>query len=147
MVATLEKTPFVSHGYYYTGKHGTIQVITLTSKDLFDQYFKDMTDFLDGFRVLPDSSAVPRPHSTLVGYWVTSDNLVNYYFTLNRMTVVYPSQPGRTLVYSVLNCSDNVITLKMVGGNMPHTRRFTIHGNGLATQTMNMGMQIKQSTK
>lgn len=139
MGGTLEKTPFIYHGYYYTGERGTIQVITFTSKGLFDQYVGDMTAFLDGFRVLPDPSAVPRPQTALVGHWVTSDDLVNYYFTLNKMTVVYRSQPGRTLVYSVLNCSDNVITLKMIGGNMPHTRRFVIHGNGRATQTMNTG--------
>jgi hypothetical protein len=139
MTGTLEKTPFIYHGYYYTGQRGTIQVITFTSKSLFDQYAKDMSAFLDGFRVLPDSSAVPRAQTALVGHWVTSDKLVNYYFSLNKMTVVYPSQPGRTLAYSVLNCTDNAITLKMIGGNMPHTRRFVVHGNGAATQTMEMG--------
>lgn len=139
MSGILEKTPIVYHGYYYTGGRGTIQVVTFTGKGLFDQYARDMNDFLEGFRVLPDSSAVPGPQSALVGHWVTSDNLVNYYFTLNKMTVVYPSQPGRTLTYSVLDCSDKAITLKMIGGNKPHTRQFAMYGIGHATQTMNMG--------
>lgn len=48
---TIQSIPFEYYGYYYTGKEGTIQVITYTAQNLFSEYEKDFVDFLDGFTV------------------------------------------------------------------------------------------------
>ena len=39
---------FVYYSYYYTGAQGTIQVITYTSQNLFEEYKTEMTNFLNG---------------------------------------------------------------------------------------------------
>jgi hypothetical protein len=139
MSGTVEGTPLIYHGYYYTGEAGTIQVVTFTGRDLFEQYKTDISAFLDGFTVLGKPSADPQPQDSLLGHWVTTDNLVHYYFGPNKMTVVYPAQPGRELAYSVTDSSADSVTLNMIGGNAPHSRQFTFHGAGRVTQTMKIG--------
>jgi hypothetical protein len=38
-------------GYYYSGKEGTVQIVTYTGRNLFQKYEADFTDFLESFRV------------------------------------------------------------------------------------------------
>jgi hypothetical protein len=51
MEGTIQGIPFVFNGYYYAGKRGTIQVITYTGRNLFDEYRRDMENLLSGFFV------------------------------------------------------------------------------------------------
>lgn len=48
---TVTGVPFTYLGYYYGGSAGTIQVITYTGRNLFDEYRKDFEEFLNGFRI------------------------------------------------------------------------------------------------
>lgn len=48
---TIKSIQFFYYGYYYTGKPGTIQVITYTSRNLFSEYQSEMADFLNGLVV------------------------------------------------------------------------------------------------
>jgi len=47
----IEGIAFTYLGYYYGGLAGTIQVITYTGQNLFDEFRKDFEDFLNGLRV------------------------------------------------------------------------------------------------
>lgn len=49
MKATMKSIPFQYYGYYYSDKNGAIQVLTYTGQNLFDEYKKDLEDFLNGF--------------------------------------------------------------------------------------------------
>ena len=51
MTGTVQGSPFVYYGYYYGGKEGSLQVVTYTSTNLFDDYKKDMQEFLDGTQI------------------------------------------------------------------------------------------------
>ncbi|MCK5127327.1 MAG: hypothetical protein KAR42_13815 [candidate division Zixibacteria bacterium] len=48
---TIDYVPFSYYGYYYTGFIGTIQLITIISPDLFEEYEYELTDFLDGLLI------------------------------------------------------------------------------------------------
>jgi len=48
MAGTIQKIPFVYFGYYYAGKAGSLQVLTYTGENLFDEYKADFLDFLNG---------------------------------------------------------------------------------------------------
>jgi hypothetical protein len=48
---TTNGIPFTYLGYYYGGPVGTIQVITYTGQNLFDEYRKEFEEFLNGFRL------------------------------------------------------------------------------------------------
>ena len=45
---TIEGIPFTYMGYYFTGKEGTIQVITYTSENLLSEYQQDFEELLNG---------------------------------------------------------------------------------------------------
>ena len=45
---TIEGTPFKYYGYYWSGKAGTLQVITYTGQNIFDEMAKDFTTLLNG---------------------------------------------------------------------------------------------------
>ncbi len=49
--ATLDEISLSYLGYFWTGKEGTIQVIAYTTKDLFSEYEKEFTNFLDGIMI------------------------------------------------------------------------------------------------
>ena len=51
MGGTAKGIPFVFLGYYYSGKEGSIQVITFTADNLFDEYRKEFEEFLNGFEI------------------------------------------------------------------------------------------------
>jgi hypothetical protein len=51
MTGTVQGSPFVYYGYYYGGKEGSLQVVTYTSSNLFDEYKNDMQEFLDGTQI------------------------------------------------------------------------------------------------
>lgn len=51
MEVHIKGIPFTYLGYYYGGLEGTIQVITYTGQNLFDEYRKDFESFLNGLRV------------------------------------------------------------------------------------------------
>ncbi|MFC1762451.1 hypothetical protein ACFL6U_10275 [Planctomycetota bacterium] len=53
MSATVDEISVIYHGYYYTGEQGTIQVLTMTSPNLFKSYQDDMDSFITGFRITP----------------------------------------------------------------------------------------------
>ncbi len=48
MEGTIDGIPFTYYGYYYTGKAGTLQLLTYTSQNLFSEYQKEMASFLNG---------------------------------------------------------------------------------------------------
>lgn len=51
IAGTIQGIKFLYYGYYYSGKEGTIQIITYTGENLFDEYRKDFEEFLNGFTV------------------------------------------------------------------------------------------------
>ncbi len=52
MDGTIQGIKFTYFCYYYSGKIGSIQVMTYTSKDLFPRYKKEMENLLNGFVLL-----------------------------------------------------------------------------------------------
>jgi hypothetical protein len=50
--ANLQGIAFTYYGYYYTGKAGTVQVITFTGQNLFADYKSDMEAFLNGLEII-----------------------------------------------------------------------------------------------
>jgi uncharacterized protein YcfL len=50
--AKIQGVDFSYYNYVYGGKEGTVQLITYTSKNLFDQYEKDMKNLLDSLEIL-----------------------------------------------------------------------------------------------
>lgn len=51
MDGTIENIKFTYYGYYYSGKFGSIQLLTYTSQNLFQEYLPQMTEFLNGLEV------------------------------------------------------------------------------------------------
>lgn len=51
MRGTIQDIPFVYYGYYYSGKEGTVQLLTYTAVNLFEEYKADFEQFLNGFVV------------------------------------------------------------------------------------------------
>jgi len=49
--AELQGIQFVYYGYFYTGKEGTIQVLTYTTQNLYHEYESEMIEFLNGFTI------------------------------------------------------------------------------------------------
>ncbi|MES2766866.1 MAG: hypothetical protein V4642_13410 [Bacteroidota bacterium] len=49
---TVDGIPITYFNYYYVGKTGSIQIITFTGQNIFDEYRQDFTDFLNGFELL-----------------------------------------------------------------------------------------------
>ena len=50
--AVIQSIPFIYYNYYYTGKIGSIQFITYTGANLFEEYKADFEDLLNGFVIL-----------------------------------------------------------------------------------------------
>jgi hypothetical protein len=48
---TAKGIPFTFYGYYYSGKEGSIQLVTWTGQNLFDELKPDLEAFLNGFTV------------------------------------------------------------------------------------------------
>jgi hypothetical protein len=48
---TTQGIPFTYYGYYYGGSEGTLQVVTYTSSNIFDEYKRDFDDFLNGTQI------------------------------------------------------------------------------------------------
>jgi len=53
---TIDSIDFIYYGYYFTGKNTSIQLIAYTSTNLFNEYEKDLTEFLNGLKI--DTSVV-----------------------------------------------------------------------------------------
>lgn len=53
IAGTIQGISFRYFGYYYTGAAGTIQLITYTSSNLFEEYQPDFEDLLDGLVLTP----------------------------------------------------------------------------------------------
>lgn len=51
MKGTISEIAFVYYGYYYTGKEGTLQVLTYTTPNLFDELKSDFEEFLNGLMI------------------------------------------------------------------------------------------------
>lgn len=49
MSGTLSGIRFTYLGYYYSSPNGTVQLITYTASNLFNEYAADLEDFLNGF--------------------------------------------------------------------------------------------------
>ena len=49
--ATFQDIPVIYYGYYYGGSEGTLQVVTYTSSNIFDEYKQDFDDFLNGTQI------------------------------------------------------------------------------------------------
>jgi dipeptidyl aminopeptidase/acylaminoacyl peptidase len=52
LAGTLQGTPFIYYGYYYGGSEGTLQVVTATASNIFDEFKQDFDDFLNGTQIL-----------------------------------------------------------------------------------------------
>ncbi len=50
---TVSGIPFTYLGYYYSGEHGSIQVLTYTGQNLFAEFRGDFEELLNGFVVKP----------------------------------------------------------------------------------------------
>ena len=46
---TMKGIKFTYYGYYYSSNEGSVQLVTFTATNLFDQQKKDMEEFLNGF--------------------------------------------------------------------------------------------------
>jgi S1-C subfamily serine protease len=46
---TFNKNPMIYCGYYYGGKHNSVQILTYTTKELLPKYERDFIEFLNGF--------------------------------------------------------------------------------------------------
>jgi hypothetical protein len=51
LAGTLQGTPFIYYGYYYGGSEGTLQVLTYTASNIFDDFKQDFDDFLNGTQI------------------------------------------------------------------------------------------------
>ncbi len=49
--ATIHGTPYTYYGYYYGGSERSLQVVTYTASNLFDEFKQDFDDFLNGTRI------------------------------------------------------------------------------------------------
>jgi hypothetical protein len=50
---TIKEVPFIYYGYYYSGKGGTIQLLTYTTPPLLGDYEQDFTELLNGLEIRP----------------------------------------------------------------------------------------------
>jgi hypothetical protein len=48
MEGTAQGIPFVFYGYYYSGRQGTVQLVTYTAQTLFPEYKADFEELLNG---------------------------------------------------------------------------------------------------
>jgi hypothetical protein len=51
LTGTVQGTPYIYYGYYYGGSERSLQVVTYTASNLFDEFKQDFDDFLDGTRI------------------------------------------------------------------------------------------------
>jgi len=51
MTGTAQGIPFRYYGYYFTGKIGTVQIITYTGESLFGEYKADFEELLNGLTI------------------------------------------------------------------------------------------------
>ena len=51
MIGTMQNIPFIYYGYYYSGSEGSLQVVTYTVQNLFDEFKSDFEDFLNGTQI------------------------------------------------------------------------------------------------
>ena len=49
IAGTTQGIPFRYFGYYYAGSEGTVQVLTYTGENLFEEYKGDFEELLNGF--------------------------------------------------------------------------------------------------
>jgi len=56
LAGTLQNTPFIYYGYYYAGPEGTLQVVTATASNIFDEFKQDFDDFLNGTQIGQEKS-------------------------------------------------------------------------------------------
>jgi hypothetical protein len=49
MSGTIQGMRFTYYGYYYSNSNGTIQLLTYTGENLFNDYIADVEEFLNGF--------------------------------------------------------------------------------------------------
>lgn len=61
--ATVKGIPFTYYGYYYSGKEGTVQVLTMTGQNLFQEYQPEFTELLNGLVIFdkPTPPSLPLP--------------------------------------------------------------------------------------
>ena len=51
ITGTIDGIPFRYHSFYWTGEKGSVQVITYTSQNLFEEYVDDFNDLLNGIEL------------------------------------------------------------------------------------------------
>jgi hypothetical protein len=61
---TVQNIPFVYYGYYYGGSEGTLQVVTYTATNLFDEFKSDCEEFLNGTQI-GQASAVTKSEAAV----------------------------------------------------------------------------------
>ena len=49
MIGTIQGIKFTYYGYYYSNKNGTVQLVSYTGQNLFEEYKNDIEVFLNGF--------------------------------------------------------------------------------------------------
>lgn len=53
MDGTIDDIPFTYLGYYYTDKNGSLQLLTYTGQNLFEEYKPELNEFLNGLQITP----------------------------------------------------------------------------------------------
>ena len=53
MEGTIQGVPFTYYGYYFSGPHGSVQLLTYTGSNLFAEYKPEFEDFLNGLTPPP----------------------------------------------------------------------------------------------
>ena len=51
LTGTFQGIPVIYYGYYYGGSEGTLQVVTATASNIFDEFKQDLDDFLNGTQI------------------------------------------------------------------------------------------------
>ena len=61
---TIRGVAFTYFGYYYSNNYGSVQIITYTGQNLFEEFQNDFEEFLNGFEVI-DNDGSARTSQTL----------------------------------------------------------------------------------
>jgi hypothetical protein len=55
---TIQGVAFTYLGYYYSSNYGTVQILTYTAQNLFEEFQNEFEEFLNGFAVIDDEGSV-----------------------------------------------------------------------------------------
>jgi len=73
LTGTIQGMPFIYYGYYYGGSEGTLQVVTYTASNIFDDFKQDFDDFLNGAQIGQEPATTKvfvKARKGLFGVWI-----------------------------------------------------------------------------